>query len=209
MNKKGLITKIALFCTAFLLIVSTSAVITLAKYVKTSSTPEEVGTVAKFGVTMSWTDNSAFEKTYTADTSNSVSTAVSGSVDKIAPGTTGSITLTLGGSSEVAFNLTLTLVEEYSANWKVSGESGAEAYNPIDITVTSTVTGANVSLTHNKNGTSTLNVKDFEAGATISGTITITWNWAFEGNDAADNYMESLDSATYSLTAQVTATQIN
>ena len=209
MNKKAMFTKIALFCTAFLLVISTTAAITLAKYVKSASTPEEVGTVAKFGITMQWSDNSAFEKTYAADTVGSVTTAVSGNVDKIAPGTTGSITLTLSGSSEVAFNLSLKLIETYSNNWKVSGESGAAAYNPITLTVSSTIDGANVSLTQNKGGTSTLNIKDFEPASTISGTITITWAWAFEGNDAADNYIEGLDSATFGLTAEVTATQIN
>lgn len=208
MASKKMFTKIALFCTAFLLVASTVVGVTFAKYVKTANHPEEVGTVAKFGITMQWTDNSAFENSYDADT-NSVTTAVSGNVDKIAPGTTGSITLTLSGSSEVAFNLTLELVENYSSNWKVSSAENAEAYKPITLTVTSTIDGANVSLTQNKGGTSILSIKDFEPASTISGSITITWEWGFEVNNDADNYMESLDSATYGLTASVTATQIN
>lgn len=209
MQKKSLIKKIV-WLGAALLIATTSAVgITLAMYFKTQETTDN-SSVAKFGITMSWTDGTAFEKTYATDTTvTGVTNAVTADSERIAPGTTGSITLTLDGSSEVAFNLTLELVETYSSNWKVSGEANADDYKPITLTVTSTIDGANVSLTQNKGGTSTLSIKDFDAGATISGTVTITWAWAFEDNDSADNYVESLDDATYGLTAKVTATQIN
>ena len=208
--KNKLLVKIALFCSAFLIAASAVVGITFSMYIKTSEKAKETGTVAKFGITMAWEDDSAFETSYNTDTTvTGVTTAVTGTSDRIAPGTTGSITMKITGSSEVAFNLTLDIVEEYSEGWKVSSEANAEAYKPINLTVTSTLEGANVSLTQNKGGASTLSIKDFNAGVTVDGTVTITWDWDFDANNTADNYVESLDSATYSLTAKVTATQID
>ena len=120
---------------------------------------------------------------------------------KIAPGTTGLITLNLSGQCETAFNLTIDLTETYSDNWKKSATG--PVYHPITLTAKSTIDGASVNIVGNK-----INVKNFEAGETLSGTISITWAWAFEGDDAADSYMSTLD-ATYSLAALATATQIN
>ena len=207
MNKKTkTFISVAVICCAILMLSVIGMGFTLAKYVKTSNRDAEEASVAKFGVVMTWSGD-AFAKDYTVDDTSSLdatklSVKSSAEGDKIAPGTTGTITLTVSGSSETAFNLTIDLTETYSDNWKTASD-GAE-YHPIALSAATTITGANANIVDNK-----INVKNFEAGETISGTVVITWLWAFEGgNDAADTYMSTLD-ATYSLAASATATQID
>lgn len=207
MNKKTkTFISVAVICCAILMLSVIGMGFTLAKYVKTSNRDAEEASVAKFGVVMTWSGD-AFAKDYTVDDTSSLdatklSVKSSAEGDKIAPGTTGTITLTVSGSSETAFNLTIDLTETYSDNWKTASD-GTE-YHPIALSAATTITGATANIVDNK-----INVKNFEAGETISGTVVITWLWAFEGgNDTADTYMSTLD-ATYSLAASAIATQID
>ena len=219
MNKKTkTFISVAVICCAILMLSVIGMGFTLAKYVKTSNRDAEEASVAKFGVVMTWSGD-AFAKDYTVDDTSSLdatklSVKSSAEGDKIAPGTTGTITLTVSGSSETAFNLKIDLTEAYSNNWKTASD-GTE-YHPITLSAATTIDGANIKTGStdeleivNVDGKKTINVKNFEAGETISGAITITWNWAFEsGNDTADTYMSTLD-ATYSLAASAIATQID
>ena len=196
---------VAVICCAILVLSLVGMGFTLAKYIKTSNKEAEHASVAKFGVVMTWSGD-AFAKDYKVDDTDAMDSAKlsvksSNENKKIAPGTTGLITLNLSGQCETAFNLTIDLTETYSDNWKESATG--PAYHPITLTAKSTIDGASVNIVGNK-----INVKNFEAGETLSGTISITWAWAFEGDDDADSYMSTLD-ATYSLSALATATQIN
>ena len=204
---------VAVICSAILILSIVGIGFTLAKYVKTSNKLPEEASVAKFGVTMSWAGD-AFATEYAADDTTSLTSAQlsvksSASGKKIAPGTTGKITLTLAGTSEVAFNLTINLTETYSEDWDTADNGGV--YHPIILSATTTISGAQVAP-----GTTNLTVdsdnkiavKNFAAGETISGVVEITWSWPFESNDAADNNMYNTN-ATYALSALATATQIN
>ena len=207
MNKKTkTFISVAVICCAILMLSVIGMGFTLAKYVKTSNRDAEEASVAKFGVVMTWSGD-AFAKDYTVDDTSSLdatklSVKSSAEGDKIAPGTTGTITLTVSGSSETAFNLTIDLTESYSSHWDTADNGGV--YHPIALSAATTITGATANIVDNK-----INVKNFEAGETISGTVVITWLWAFEGGkDAADTHMSTLD-ATYSLAASAIATQID
>ena len=112
MNKKTkTFISVAVICCAILMLSVIGMGFTLAKYVKTSNRDAEEASVAKFGVVMTWSGD-AFAKDYTVDDTSSLdatklSVKSSAEGDKIAPGTTGTITLTVSGSSETAFNLTI------------------------------------------------------------------------------------------------------
>ena len=201
MNKKTkTFISVAVICCAILMLSVIGMGFTLAKYVKTSNRNAEEASVAKFGVNLEWTGD-AFAKEY-SNTTNGITVKSSTAGDKIAPGTSGSITLTVSGESEVKFNLTIKLTEEYSSHWDTADDG--EEYHPITLSATTTIDGASVNIVNNE-----INVKTFEANEAISGAITITWNWAFEGgNDTADSNIGALN-ATYSLAASAIATQLD
>lgn len=211
MKKSRKLTGILLACCALLMVAIAGLGVTMAKYVKTA--PEKGGTahVAAFGVSLAWQSNdSIFKKEYNTDDASvkgTIATSVKSSTDVIAPGTTGSVTLTFEGStaSEVAFNLKINISEEYSNNWG-NGEGGS--YTPIVYEVTSTAKANNESIA-GISGNSIAIDQNFPAGTILSGTITVTWSWPFEGNDKADTYMSGVPSATYSITANASATQID
>ena len=211
MKKSKKLTGILLACCALLMVAIAGLGVTLAKYTKTA--PENGGTahVAAFGVSMEWgSEDSIFKKEYTTNDSSvsgTIATSVKSSTDVIAPGTTGSVTLTFEGStaSEVAFNLKINISETYSNNW--TDEEGNE-YHPINYTVSSTAKADDANI-EGITGSSIAIDQNFAAGTVLSGTITITWSWPFNGDDAADTHMGGVSSATYSIVANATVTQID
>lgn len=221
MKNSRKVTGILLACCALLMVAIAGLGVTLAKYTTSAPAKSDSARVAKFGVMMAWEDADAelFSTTYkTDDTSkkDAIETSVNASAKVIAPGTSGSITLTFDGSeaSEVAFTLAIDIKAVYSAgNW-LTGVGGSE-YHPIVYSATSNATyqvgaGAPQDISLGANGTFT---QDFAAGTTLDGTITISWSWPFSSvndvNDPADTYMSSVADATYSITISATATQID
>ena len=209
MKKSKKITGVLLACCALLMVAIAGLGVTLAKYVKNVQPRNDSARVAAFGVELAWSSNdSIFKASYDADTTvEGISTTVqssNGTDTIIAPGTSGQVVLNLSGTSEVAFQLVINITEEYSNNWKESADGGE--YHPIAYNLTSTAKAGDADITLTT-GSSTVNVP---AGVALSGSITITWEWAFEGGkDTADTYMSSVSGATYSITASATATQID
>lgn len=221
MKKKSKLKGMIITCCALLMIGVAGLSFTLAKYVDSVSKPKETARVAKFGITMTWSENNPlFSTSYEADdTATSIATTVtSSSTDAvIAPGTEGSVTLTFGGTSEVAFKLKINMGENYSGKWEKS--DGGETYHPIKFEVTTSnltskvgnATATPVTFTNNS-----LEDKEFAAGTTLEGSITIKWYWPFEvengANDAADTHIQSItgnDAPKYSITATASITQID
>ena len=227
MNKSRRITGILLACCALLMVAIAGLGVTLAKYTKSAPDKSDSAKVAGFGLTLEWAaSESIFKTQYNATTENLKDTAgqaisltvVSADTDKvIAPGTEGSITLNLGGSSEVAFALSINVLGQYTLSdavvnaWK--DKDGAD-YAPIvfSATVNAAAGGQNITLT---NGVFTGN---FQAGTSLTGSITISWSWPFEtgtddatkaANNERDTYVSSLGIAGYKVTASATATQID
>lgn len=178
---------------------------TLAKYI-TSGSGDGTATVAKWGYTVSVDTSNLFGKNYKANvvtddtTAANLEVASSSDANVVAPGTTGSMTIEIKGTAEVASKLNIKVadVQEISLTY------GSTTYNPVKWTlndgekdVVKDGTLAAVEAELNK-------VQDVEynAGDTVNKTYTLTWTWAFDGgNDAADT-------ALGLLAAEKTATKV-
>ena len=194
---------------------------TFAKYT-TSGTGTDSATVAKWGVTVSGTADT-FKETYAKDDNSftlNANTVVS-TVDVVAPGTSGSMAaFTITGTPEVAVNVKFEGTLELGDKWV---DSSSTYYCPIEITVGGTTfKGTNYasadlfeSAVNAKIATFTNNYEANTDLSTIgSDAPTISWKWAFEGNDDVNdtglgNQAASGNSAEISLQVTVTVTQID
>lgn len=206
---------------------------TFAKYV-TSDNGSDSARVAKWGVTVNATSDTAFKSTYTRTGDLKTSVTIGNSVEAangtdklVAPGTSGTLTkVSLDGSPEVAvrvsYNADLTL-----ANWEVEG---GVYYCPIIITVNGTKyignTYANASAFEAEvegaiNGMTAM--KEYAPNTDLSPKtdegVEISWEWEFERGtdieqtDANDTYLGnqavSGTAATIKLDMTTTVTQID
>ena len=189
---------------------------TFAKYT-TSGDSTDTARVAKFGVTVTGTDNSLFKTAY-GDTVKSGDTW-----NVVAPGTSGSLTaVALGGTPEVKVAVTNEATVSLSG-WTVDGAY----YCPLEVKVGDTTL----------EGTNYTSAADFEAaikGAVDSTTATydagtalatngcpaISWEWKYDGNDdakdtklgdaaAADNTTDKTNTAKVSISVTTTVTQVD
>lgn len=202
---------------------------TFAKYVTTSSVTNSA-TVAKFGVTVS-ASGDLFKDTYTTDATTGVTgdtdtLSVKSSQKVVAPGTKNDTGLTLAvtGTPEVDVQLTVTVADSFKEVFlkKANGlpdKTGAgetfdlaDDYYPVKFTLTQTKDGSSTPLVTKGNLTA---VKSALAGisayanagdnlAEKIGTLTLTWEWAFDGgNDKADTLLGEL--AANASAAELTA----
>ena len=174
---------------------------TFAKYTS-SSTGTDTARVAKWNFTVGGTDITTsntftFNLFDTAYVESNVDKDGDGSEVVIAPGTTGSASVTLTNNSEV----NATYAVDFSATengvplqWSVDGTEWKNDISDLDIAVT------NIAMT---NGTATIN---------------IYWKWAFESDsvvttDQSDEKDTNLGTATtlatVSFSAAITVTQVN
>lgn len=201
----------------FALVLITSCFVggTFAKYVTTGD-GHESARVAKFGVTMSVANDTAFKKTYATD-NNSVSTTITNSVDSsgsenlVAPGTEGSnfVVLSISGKPEVAVNVKIAAeghdvflkAGEYpDLTTAADGDEFSLATDYYPITYTLTKTGERTPVAEGKlevitdylNGLS----KDYPANTDLTSAIgeyKLSWEWKFEGgNDKADTLLGAI-----------------
>lgn len=192
-SKKHWTLRVAGLLFALVLITSCFVGGTFAKYVTTGG-GHESARVAKFGVTMSVANDTAFQKTYRTD-NGPVSTTITNSVDSnghenlVAPGTKGSnfVVLSIKGTPEVAVNVKIEA-------------SGTDVFlkagdYPITYTLTKNGAAAPVVEGHLNDIIEYLNDRsgNYEANTNLSqvfGTYTLSWEWKFEGgNDKADTLL--------------------
>ena len=195
---------------------------TFAKYVSTGSS-ENSARVAKWGVTVTGTPGMFATKYATDDTSFTLATdTVLSTEDVVAPGTGGTMTnFTITGTPEVAVRVNFEGKLELGDKWK---DNNGSYYCPIEITVGDTTfkgtSYASVEEFENAvNGEIAAFSKDYAANTDLS-TIgadapSISWKWAFEGNDnVKDTYLGDQattegNAATISLNVTATVTQID
>ena len=195
---------------------------TFAKYVSTGSS-ENSARVAKWGVTVTGTPGMFATKYATDDTSFTLATdTVLSTEDVVAPGTGGTMTnFTITGTPEVAVRVNFEGELELGDKWK---DNNGSYYCPIEITVGDTTfkgtSYASVEEFENAvNGEIAAFSKDYAANTDLS-TIgadapSISWKWAFEGNDnVKDTYLGDQattegNAATISLNVTATITQID
>ena len=194
---------------------------TFAKYVTTGDATDSAR-VAKWGVTVIATGNDAFAPSYESNTSgvagNTVA-AVNGTDNLLAPGTEGNLgSITITGKPEVTVKLAVTanLILE---GWEVDGEE----YFPVVFTIGTETYGV-IDGVDNKSDDIADLIADIEAVLSTDEAVidantdladtydfTISWAWAYEGNDdAKDTKLGNLATApTIEFECEATVTQVN
>lgn len=198
----------------FALVLITSCFVggTFAKYVTTGD-GHESARVAKFGVTMSVANDTAFKKTYATD-NDSVSTTITNSVDSsgsenlVAPGTEGSnfVVLSISGKPEVAVNVKIA-AEGHDVFLKagkypdLTTAAGSDTftlendYHPITYTLTKTgekdpVVEGNLNDIVDYLNKLSGNYKAKTDLTSVIGEYKLSWEWKFAGgNDLADTLL--------------------
>ena len=173
---------------------------TLSKYV-TSGGSTGKAQVAKWGYTMEIDGSNLFGKNYKFDDKASKGTKdttgltvkASGDYNVIAPGTTGSMTFTIGGQAEVKALIAMGITPEKDITLKLKKADGQEiVYNPVKWTLKKNgkvITGLeNKTLIdvagafHDMTSNPVSSVK--KPGEVLEETTyELIWAWAFEGTD--------------------------
>lgn len=195
---------------------------TYAKYVTTADGSDSAR-VAKFGVSIT-ANGSTFAKAYDTDNSEVVGTIAqsvvsSNDANLVAPGTKGDmVAMAISGTPEVAVNV------QYEATLTLTGWSDEEGnyYCPLEITVGETTykgndyESADAFATAVKAAieTSSANYAANTDLATVAKVPSVSWAWAFNGNDdVKDTYLgdQAADdaAATVQLEVKTTVTQID
>lgn len=181
---------------------------TLSKYV-TKKSETGSASVAKWGYTIEANADKLFGTKYTFDNKNSVVTdsnakltvaASDAKTNKVAPGTTGSMTFSVNGTAEVLAQLSISMtdVKDVKLVYK-KGTDGAETeYAPVKWTLTKNNTVVSVKLNESDATATDLSgvslaaiqkglatVSTITPNATeINDTYTISWVWEFENKTA-------------------------
>lgn len=164
---------------------------TYAKYVSSAEVPAQSATAAKWGFVVNANADKLFGKNYEYNATNSIATVVTtdgvavkaaGDSNVVAPGTSGSMTVTVSGTAEVMAKL--------SFNVTFDQKIALGTYEPVKWTLKE---GTEVVGTENMSSetlVSTLNAltAKINAGEGHDVTYTISWKWDFEseGNNVKD-----------------------
>ena len=177
-------------------LVAAMGTITYSRYVTTHESETLTATAAKWGLGLSVSATDFVSNQYAeansdklatkAEVASAPSIAVKAANVVVAPGTTGSLTITISGTAEVLAKFTLGMTNETDIS--------ANEHKPIKWTLTKTVddtpvaidNAANLSLADMKTrlGTETGYI---DANTTCDIVYTLTWAWALDSsNDEAD-----------------------
>lgn len=195
LNKKQKRTATIASMAALLAVVLGMGGSTFAKYIETHNVETGQATVAKWGFVVTTNVNNLFGAEYgRADANDAYATiankdgkiSVSGQDARVAPGTSGYMTITVNGISEVTSKLTIDMTDYTDVYVK---EGIAEVYNPIkwtlkegDNTVFSKVNTAKIDA-------ELASYKILlDAEQSISKTFTLTWEWDFLETEEANKY---------------------
>lgn len=177
---------------------------TLSKYV-TSGGSTGKAQVAKWGYTMEIDGGNLFGKNYkfddkaskvTKDTTG-LTVKASGDYNVIAPGTTGSMTFTIGGQAEVRTLIAMGITPENDVTLKMQKAGGGEIeYNPVKWTLKKNgdvLPGMEKTTLHEVAGAfhdmifnSASSVKN-PGDKLATTTYTLVWEWAYEGEPEFPN----------------------
>lgn len=204
----------AVLLLALVLITSCFVGGTFAKYV-TSGAGGDQARVAKFGVTVAATDNSMFKTTYETDDQRAKAAGISASVESttkdnlVAPGTKAddAFIFSITGKPEVAVNVKIAIgaqMDVYLGAGTYPDLTTAAAddtfelaqdYYPVVYTLKQNgvvkVTGTLAEVATYLESIS----KDYKPNTDLSGEFgnyTLSWEWAFDGNDKADTLLGHL-----------------
>lgn len=200
---KNKMMKVAVCLMAAVLLTTSVVSGTYAKYV-VSKSGSDGGRVAKWGVTINTNTKGMFAQSYAnndkiagaaAGTAVSVSSLGEATDYVLAPGTSGSTTVSLSGAPEVAvdvkFSMNVESDVQIPARTQLTEEKTLyETYSPVKYTLTDSkgTELAKGSLNEVKaafNGLSSQHAPN----KNLSETYTIAWEWPFDGDSDADTYL--------------------
>ena len=161
---------------------------TFAKYT-TSDSATDSARVAKWGVTVDVTGETAFAKKYDNEASATGVKVVS-DTEVVAPGTNGTLGgITIGGETEVMVDVVVTADLELTG-WEIGGVE----YCPIVFTVGSTdikIDGSTITDVDDLEAAvekvfTDLSKNDVAANTDLGATVSVSWRWDFYTSDAND-----------------------
>lgn len=189
---------------------------TLSKYV-TEKNASGKASVAKWGFTVTSDATKLFGKNYkydtaknssvvTDDTTATFTVKASDTENRVAPGTTGSMTFTIAGTAEVKAKVAINMTVNKDVVLKYTvGATAAQEYKPVKWTLKKLNATSTYEVVQNADGKSLENVTLAEIatelngyGATVdangtyahAGSYTIEWAWAYEsGKDELDTLL--------------------
>ena len=206
-NKKKVVTLSAM--AALLAVVLGMGGKTYAKYFTEYDVPAQTATVAKWGVVINTPDvSNLFGQKYQSGTPSATVTTgdsnivVKGSTNKVAPGTSGNMSFTVTGLTEVKaqINVTVDFTKQvhldtyYPMVWTIDGATND--YTSVD----GGVNGAAADYTDSQ----VLNPGDDAAYS-----FSLNWNWAFSIDEATDEKDTELGRAAEALTTETDALSYN
>lgn len=169
---------------------------TYSRYITTTNSGAQTATAAKWGFVVTVDATKLFGTDYTLNTgdtlatkatSDGVAVKASSTANVVAPGTTGSMTITVSGSSEVLAKLSFKLSGTDDTSTDAS-EIHLGEYYPVKWTLTD---GDTLNLTDKKLSEIVTELpsktKTFAPGsASVSKTYTLTWKWDLENTEETD-----------------------
>lgn len=184
---------------------------TLAKYTTSYSLTSTSAQVAKWGVTITadGDDKVLFDKT--EGTGENISVKASGEYNVVAPGMTGSISnFTISGTPEVAFEVTYDATIDLGDNWMVEDAF----YCPLVFTIGGDVVSGldyNTAVAFENALKAALPANDqYAAGDTVNQEISISWDWAFNGDHVKDTVLgNAVPKPSIQFDLTVTASQLD
>lgn len=188
---------------------------TLSKYL-TSDKAEGSASVAKWGFTIDADAKNLFGSEYKWDGTNSVISAEDKTItvkaattnqqNVVAPGTTGSMSITISGTSEVRAKMTMALTgNDIELNY-TKDETTGTIYAPIVWTLNDGDKNLVENVTFAKLEEAIKNVSEtYEVNTTVNKTYTISWKWAFH----VDNDTDVLDTTLGMIANGSTGAEIN
>ena len=201
-------------------LVSGMGAMTYARYITSSQVPAEQATAAKWGFVVTADTSNLFSSDYTlvsgqyatpTTLDNGIAVSASATANEanlVAPGTSGSMTVTVSGVAEVRARLTLKSLraggqKDYldisiPAGTDPSDDSARKKYNPVKWTLSKKV-GDEVAqdVVVEKDLATLLTAfesesTDIPAGSSISVVYTISWKWDFNAEDDVLSLQDTL-----------------
>lgn len=191
-NKKSKKIMIVGAMAALLTLIGVTGSETYAKYVESTTVKSQTATVARWGFVQTVDANDLFGKTYkgtglatideTPGATGIVVNSVASAGDIVAPGTTGSMKITIGGMAEVDYKLDFGT----SIIYDIKLSDGTNTYYPLQWNLSANIGGTAL----NQTGTldqclTALSDTDytFNAGTDLAVEVNLSWVWEFEAAD--------------------------
>lgn len=210
-NKKKFVMITAMFLMIALVI--GMGAMTYARYTTTQDTNQQTATAAKWGVVITVTADKLFDKTYdnkvvaTTNPNNDVIASAETTGNVVAPGTSGSMTITINGLTEVRAKLSFTeegttsdiyLDDYYPVKWSLTLNESAIDLDDND--------GSDITSGTLEQLVAKLTEKTYNAGTSIDDTYTISWEWDLDtGNDDNEKAQNSVKDTAIGMLANGTS----